>query len=354
MVSRPALLDAVSTLMTAQYYTFATFAFVTYDWLINLDEEIRCFWDFSKGRRLTAAALLYGLSRYPPIVLTILQLQTIFPMSDKVPIIPFALTPAVFSAIRVYTLAPERKPIAVVTFLILFVPAFIISMVNATDTPEVLPSPFNCTNNPAPIPAVVGHRLTIAGRICSILGDMIVLFVTWHKTYTTYRAQKGVLKGPSIARVLLYNGSTYFIIITIMNVLESILSQAPSVLALGNFATYASPPLTAILICRFLFDLRQADRTTAAALSPSAIQSLNLNLDLNASVRSQAHGTATLPAFVASMGEPVYTGIRFVDEIGGGEGVPHTNDEGGRSEEDLRVWDDDEICSGDTGRAESV
>ena len=35
---------------------------------------------------------------------------------------------------------------------------------------------------------------------------MIVLFVTWHKTYTTYRAQKGVLKGPSITRVLLYNG----------------------------------------------------------------------------------------------------------------------------------------------------
>lgn len=59
-------------------------AFVTYDWLINFDEEIRCFWDFSKGRRLNAAALIYGLSRYPPMILIILQLRTVFPMSDKV------------------------------------------------------------------------------------------------------------------------------------------------------------------------------------------------------------------------------------------------------------------------------
>ena len=49
--------------------------------------------------------------------------------------------------------------------------------------------------------------VTVAGRVCSILGDLIVLFVTWHKTYTTYRAQRGVLTGPSIARVLLYNGT---------------------------------------------------------------------------------------------------------------------------------------------------
>ncbi|PIL32845.1 hypothetical protein GSI_04962 [Ganoderma sinense ZZ0214-1] len=299
MIAQPALIDAVSTLLTAQYYTFATFAFVTYDWLINLDEEIRCFWDFSKGCRFTAAAVLYGLSRYPPIILIILQLRTIFPMSDKayvvrptetivLSIIPFSLTPAIFSAIRVYTLSPERKITAVATFLILFVPAFIISTLNATDTPEVLPSPFNCTNNPAP------HSL----------------------------------KRSILAR-----------------------SGAPSVLALGNLATYASPPLTAILICRFLFDLRQADRTTAAASSPSGMQSLNLDLDFNVSVHSQGHRSSTLPAFVASMGEPVYTGIRFVDEIRESEGVPTTNNGGERNEGCSRARDRDELCGGDMGPA---
>ena len=51
-----------------------------------------------------------------------------------------------------------------------------------------------------------------------------------------------------------------------------------------------------------------------------------------------------LPAFVASMGEPVYTGLRFVDEIGGG------GDEGGAH---LRGEEKDEGYSEDVERLES-
>lgn len=59
-------------------------ALVVFDWLINLDEEIRWLWNFRKGGKFNAAALLYGLSRYPTILLAILDLQTIFPMSNTV------------------------------------------------------------------------------------------------------------------------------------------------------------------------------------------------------------------------------------------------------------------------------
>ena len=62
-------------------------AFVSYDWLISLDKEIQYFWDYRKGRKLTAAALLYGLSRYPAIIGTALQVQTVFPLSDMVSIL---------------------------------------------------------------------------------------------------------------------------------------------------------------------------------------------------------------------------------------------------------------------------
>ena len=59
-------------------------AFVVYDWLINLDEEIRCFWNIRKGRRLNAAVLLYGLSRYPPMLQAILVLQATYSTADVV------------------------------------------------------------------------------------------------------------------------------------------------------------------------------------------------------------------------------------------------------------------------------
>lgn len=60
-------------------------ALVIYDWLINLDDEIRCFWAFQEGRRkLKAGTVLYALSRYPPIVQLVLSVRTDMPMSSTV------------------------------------------------------------------------------------------------------------------------------------------------------------------------------------------------------------------------------------------------------------------------------
>lgn len=52
--------------------------------MIRFDDEIRCFWDLRDGRKVTAAALLYALSRYPLIIQLALTVQTIQPMSDTV------------------------------------------------------------------------------------------------------------------------------------------------------------------------------------------------------------------------------------------------------------------------------
>ncbi|KAI1786713.1 hypothetical protein LXA43DRAFT_756087 [Ganoderma leucocontextum] len=171
MASRAALVDAVSTLLNAEYSVFAMFAFVSYDWLINLDKEIHYFWDYREGRKVTAAALLYGLSRYPAIIGMVLQLQTAFPLSDMVSIfcqinnhlqaaanIPYALAPALFSAIRVYALAPNNKAVAISTFLLLFVPTFIITIINAMDKAAPQPSPFNCGVLKTPISHQVADR----------------------------------------------------------------------------------------------------------------------------------------------------------------------------------------------------
>ncbi|PIL23423.1 hypothetical protein GSI_14734 [Ganoderma sinense ZZ0214-1] len=85
MASQQALVDAVPVLLATEYTSFAILTFMVYDWLITLDEEICWFWDFRKGRRLTAATLLYGLSRYPPMVLELFTVLTVLPMSEKIP-----------------------------------------------------------------------------------------------------------------------------------------------------------------------------------------------------------------------------------------------------------------------------
>ena len=59
-------------------------ALVVYDWLINLDEEFRCFWTFRKGRVQPVATLLYIISRYLSTVIEVLEAQTVVPLSDMV------------------------------------------------------------------------------------------------------------------------------------------------------------------------------------------------------------------------------------------------------------------------------
>ena len=51
------------------------------------------------------------------------------------------------------------------------------------------------------------QAVTVAGRVTTAAGDFLVLFVTWRKTYSSYRAQTvTALNGPSLVRVMLYNG----------------------------------------------------------------------------------------------------------------------------------------------------
>nr|VWP00855.1 N/A [Ganoderma boninense] len=86
--------------------------------------------------------------------------------------------------------------------------------------------------------------------------------------------------------------------------------------------------LTSALTCRFLLDLHQADRTTRAPSSLSAMPSL----DFGAVSELEANNPdrETLPAFIASMGEPVYMGSHFADFAGEEDDVAHTNGAGSR------------------------
>lgn len=70
--------------------------------------------------------------------------------------------------------------------------------------------------------------------------------------------------------------------------------------------------MTAVLIAHFLLDLRRSDRTANVPSSPSAIPSLNIAGDVQ-----EDHGA--LPAFIASMGSQIDTGLGLVDS-------PHTDE----------------------------
>ena len=63
-------------------------AFVIYDWLINLEEEIHIIWHIPGPCRLNAAVLLYGLHQYSIIFIEVLNILTQFTMSETVRLLP--------------------------------------------------------------------------------------------------------------------------------------------------------------------------------------------------------------------------------------------------------------------------
>ena len=50
------------------------------------------------------------------------------------------------------------------------------------------------------------HIVAIIVKVCHITADLIVLLVTWQKTYMQYKEQRGLLRGPSLVYVMLSNG----------------------------------------------------------------------------------------------------------------------------------------------------
>lgn len=105
--------------------------------------------------------------------------------------------------------------------------------------------------------------------------------------------------------------------------------------------------MIAVLTCHFLFALRQADRTATTPSSLSEIPSLNF-----ASAAScfgpSSHGS--LPAFIASIGSEVNTGLHFVDGVSTHLDRVPGSDETTSYEGDSAQEDEDEVCVANMSR----
>ncbi|RPD58170.1 hypothetical protein L226DRAFT_536853 [Lentinus tigrinus ALCF2SS1-7] len=118
-------------------------------------------------------------------------------------------------------------------------------------------------------PLQVTRDFTIISRTCLIVADLIVLGVTWHGTYRTtqlVRVAAGEQSKHTYSGTLLRDGTTYFLILALLNVLHllfTMLSITSDALQPASFVTIFSDPITSILVSRFLIDLQEVHRYRA-------------------------------------------------------------------------------------------
>ncbi|KAI0084434.1 hypothetical protein BDY19DRAFT_997782 [Irpex rosettiformis] len=142
---------------------------------------------------------------------------------------------ALFSALRVYALMDGKILITGIVLFLNLVPV-------ATNLFDIVTS------------AIV-MDISLGTRISVIIGDVLVLLVTWSKLAKLYyEARQLRIKAP-LATLLFRDGTFYFVVLLIVNVLQVIGDNIPSL-----FNMQVSQPffetLPPIIVCRFILNLR--------------------------------------------------------------------------------------------------
>ncbi|OSD07956.1 hypothetical protein PYCCODRAFT_1463221 [Trametes coccinea BRFM310] len=276
--------------------TFVTaVAWLAWEYIVTLDREISLVWT----RKLNGASVIFFMNRYIMLVQFAVQLPLSFSITDEVNTLiadlsllkltdntllaptdimtwfgrclvlnrvlaVFSVAPyfvwAAFSALRAYAMSNRTWPIAVAVFL-LSVASSCYNIYNFSRlVPINLPAPNYCIPTFPGITATFIDQTTLraapqgttATRICLIVADALVIGVTWFRTYRFRKSAAEAKVKTSFLRLLLRDGTVYFVILLILNVLQIVVRFT----AQANFITTFEEPLTSILISRFLMNLR--------------------------------------------------------------------------------------------------
>ncbi|RPD53396.1 hypothetical protein L227DRAFT_581421 [Lentinus tigrinus ALCF2SS1-6] len=288
--------DSVIANQTA---TAAT-VFMFYDFLITTGREVEAFW----RRPVTAASILFFANKYISILNHILVFVTPLPQNDKsctqIVLAGFVVELAqyipwgAFSAMR--TLALSRSRILAAIIAALFSVPFIVNFYLFRYKMDGKVDPlFGCQmHQDIHVPHSVTLKLTAMSRSSLILADIILIIITWWTIPRRHaiRCETRFL----LARVLLLDGTVYFILLLILNSLH-ITFTLLSIFGTGGSSnmTAFTEPVTTVLTSRFLLDIQEASRRPVAAMSTDASMSGAAN-----------SSTAPWSSFAGSLSTAVY------------------------------------------------
>ncbi|KAJ8473960.1 hypothetical protein ONZ51_g7536 [Trametes cubensis] len=263
---------------------YACLALLVYDWLTSLGQESVVIWSKPK----TAASALYIFSRYTVLLSNVIALLAGFPgilitevCHDYYSITCgaqlFLSSHRVFSALRVYALTQKNKPLSAVV-LVLGLGPFVVNMAAIYQInfyfDDAGCQAFFVSTYTINIILTVDQlcRLVVFARAPLILSDLIVVIVTWFVSYKVVRLAKNTIKGPTLHQVMLGNGTLYFLCLMVLNILQ-IMFYVLSIFAFltESYISEALDPLSSILICHFILNLRQVDNQSSHTSTPSFV-----------------------------------------------------------------------------------
>ncbi|KAI8989774.1 hypothetical protein BD414DRAFT_414409 [Trametes punicea] len=196
-------------------------ALLLYETCISFDRECRHIWQ----RKPSAATWIFTCNRYFVIALYIVNVPSTCPtlvrLSQVLDILPYIVW-AFFSSLRTFAMCNRAWHISLLIFMLSLTPVWIYIVRNgscsmliegATDRSAQYRDVHQYTANfPPPTycdpDTPLAHTVTVVARVCLIVSDILVLSVTWSKTYGIVRLARehGLNKSLSVTKVLLRDG----------------------------------------------------------------------------------------------------------------------------------------------------
>ncbi|TBU37926.1 hypothetical protein BD309DRAFT_1023245 [Dichomitus squalens] len=191
----------------ANCWTFASSALLAYDYTLTFGNEVALFWT---SGHMSGAAVLFVLNRYITLAAQCINLAPL----------P--------SSVKTYVHGSQD-------------PVYQMHILKLSTTVEVVT------------------------RSSLIASDLVVLYVTWYRTYATAKLslREGGPGRKTFASIILLDGTVYFMTLLILNILHlsfTLTGVAARPFFVTSVVALLEEPLTSILTSRFLINLQKAER----------------------------------------------------------------------------------------------
>ncbi|KAI0641385.1 hypothetical protein C8Q79DRAFT_1014332 [Trametes meyenii] len=243
------LITALHLFTVSNICEVASVALLAYDHLITLPGEVQFVW----GREFSGATVIFLLNRYVTLFGKILlPISTLWwpHQTDQQSRALYVWLVAVFSALRVYAIwNKDWRPFLLVLVIALSVP--VTNMYHYIQSiPEAFIYPLYGCSEATSLDDVQLHS-------SAVVADLLVVILTWVKTYGIRKLATVLRSETSISALLLRDGTLYFSTMLLLNVLDLIILQSDVIFdPLPIFIDV----FTCILISRFMLNLRQVAR----------------------------------------------------------------------------------------------
>lgn len=229
--------EASEETLQLNYCALASVVLVFYEHSLTLADEMQLVW----ASKVTGPKVLFVAARYTLWVICLVQIWLILPQSNptncQVENILSMITDLsqyvvmlVFSALRAYAISGQHKAPAIIIAIIL---TFSVSINLYQYSTSVYATVLNvgiesvCNWGFTVLPNI-GLMIAFATGACTITIDLIVLTITWYRTFKLARhASRNHMK-ESLSSLLLRDGTIYFVLLTLVTVINMAMTTSPS------------------------------------------------------------------------------------------------------------------------------